>query len=248
MAGQSKAVVVWSQSRGKQPGSHTHRCTCSSTSIHCSGRDYPQSRTAPGRLLARLFRHCKPLSSNNLKFIQAMTNKKKSLLWALLRVKAALRASLRQPCLEKISLTLFVVFPAKSCWYLCRYIHVKCSNQVRIPLYWISRSEYIPFWPGQYICTPTACRDLSWPALPKVWGSFHRFRGKPECPIFVFKDYFLRQKHCIIPMLMTSLKSGTCIPIPPQSVLSRTWMCLHKESCDTKLGSMPAKKSCQHIC
>ena len=187
MAGQSKAVVVWSQSRGKQPGSHTHRCTCSSTSIHCSGRDYPQSRTAPGRLLARLHQHCKPLSSNNLKSIQA--------------------------CLEKISLTLFVVFPAKSFWYLCRYIHVKGSNQVRILLYWISRSEYILFWPGQYICTPTACRDLSRPALPKVWGSFHRFRGKPECPIFIFKDYFLRQKHCIIPMLMISLKSGTCMPI-----------------------------------
>ena len=37
-----------------------------------------------------------------------------------------------------------------------------------------------PFWPGQYICTPTACKFLSRPARPNVWGTFHKFLGSPE--------------------------------------------------------------------
>ena len=42
-----------------------------------------------------------------------------------------------------------------------------------------------PFWPGQYICTPTACSLLSLPARPNVWGTFHKFLGSPELSVCV---------------------------------------------------------------
>ena len=59
----------------------------------------------------------------------------------------------------------------------------KGDNQ-EIKTFW----SKVPFWPGQNICTPTACIDLSRPARPKVCGSFHRFRGKPEWSWMKFRN------------------------------------------------------------
>ena len=115
-------------------------------------------------------------------------------------MNAALTAALRQPCPVKISLTLpagvvlpvkiLILFPTMTpgdvsyipVWELLRELHQiksNISNNACIVVL-IKITIKRPFWPGQYICTPTACNFLSLPARPNVWGTFHKFLGSPE--------------------------------------------------------------------
>ena len=137
---------------------------------------------------------------------------KKSLLWTLVRVNAELMAALRQPCPLKISLTLpaGVVLPKEETFeYIERPVKsIHLSGLASKPGHQLLAASCL-YQPAQM------SGALSTSSLGVLNSQFHT---KYVTSIIT------------IPTLTTRRRSGTCTPMPAQSVLTKTWMLLQKVS------------------
>ena len=161
-------------------------------------------------------------------------------------------AALRHTCPVKISLTLpaGVVLPVKSLNFISNNdVWGRVVHSVVIIVAWVACITVL-------IKNPDQKTFLAWPVhlytnCLQVFVS----AGPPKCPwkswkISVCKEQFWEKiSIIIIPTLTTRRRSGTCTPIPAQSVLTNTWMLLQKVSvCFVKLSHIlrPAQETSHH--